>query len=129
MAIKNLVISDNGQLACPTCSTAKSRYDYSRDSLIHQDIVQVFTGITPEEGYDMEHQVVIDGAEVNDGYVPNSMANPAQGGARRSAIRISFWCEHCTVDKDLLIYQYKGATYIEWSDEYMLPRGPYDDKG
>lgn len=38
-------------------------------------------------------------------------SNPS---SRRDAVAISFWCEHCLVNADLVISQHKGVSILNW---------------
>ena len=39
----------------------------------------------------------------------------------REGLRIGFYCETGCIVPDLVVYQHKGWTYIEWDSEKRLP--------
>ena len=98
-------------LKCPVC----------RGNNLHQSSVGVYH-LEPPSGYHMEHQVIVDVTtqDVNVGYIPSGTdMNPSYA---REGMRIAFECEFDCDLPDLLIYQHKGITIIEWGDVSQLPK-------
>ena len=106
-------------LHCPICG------GYN----LHQHNVVVYTGLCPDYSQKLEQEItVFENGMVSAEFVNrDSLRNPS---SRRDGIRISMTCEHCSDDPanpedavpDLLIYQHKGTTYIEWDSYRLAPR-------
>jgi hypothetical protein len=110
--LEEVGVKGGASLKCPVC-----KGDY-----LHQSSVGVYH-LAPPSGYHMEHQVIVDVTtqDVNVGYVPSGIAmNPSDRG--REGMRIAFECEFDCDLPDLLIYQHKGITIIEWGDVSQLPK-------
>ena len=86
-------------LLCPKCGCNN----------LHQTSVDVY--FRPE---DAEHGIH---AYVDFEGVKTDMDVDNNPSARRSGLYVTFECEQCDGDKDLLIYQHKGTTYLEWRYE------------
>lgn len=95
---------DENSLCCPRCG-----FDY-----LHQAAVEVWNRGEDEE---------IEGVRITaDGDIVEATGrNPSP---RRDGVSIAFSCEECSCDEDgnadgsiigeLVIFQHKGQTYIEW---------------
>ena len=121
---QSLLITDasgNGSLHCPLCG------GYN----LHHEAVAVYTGLCPREDLSKEQEVIVHtNGTVEDGYtLRTGTRNPS---LRREGIRIRMSCESCSYDpanpedaiSDLVIYQHKGTTYIEWDDYAKINGGP-----
>jgi hypothetical protein len=55
--------------------------------------------------------------------VPNELSgNPS---ARRDAVVVRFWCEHCGHEYGMQIVQHKGCTYLSWRDLGKMQDGEH----
>ena len=108
----------NTSLHCPVCGGHN----------LHHHNVAVYTSLCPEDDFTREQEVLVyENGVVRDHLVTrDSGRNPS---SRRDGIRISMTCEVCSDDPrnpedvvpDLIIYQHKGTTYIEWDNHRLLP--------
>ena len=89
-----LGLSNEGELACPSCSQSNlhhSRLDwFERD----EDALEGFHAIIQETSV----KVVTDLSD-----------NPSN---RRGGLVVTFWCEHCDSKPRLRLAQHKGSTFI-----------------
>ena len=85
---------DNNAVLCPRCG-----FFY-----LHQEAVEVWNR---EEDKDVEGIRITEGGQV----AKATGDNPSD---RRSGVSIAFSCEGCPGDVELVIYQHKGQTFIEW---------------
>lgn len=87
------------QLVCPNCSGA----------YLHHHSITVYErkedDPNPLQIYIADKEVLI----AND--------NEDNPSPRRGWLRIRFWCEGCTENPFLNIFQHKGSTYIQWGKE------------
>jgi hypothetical protein len=95
------MLNEDKQLVCPGCGE-----DY-----LHQGNVYVYSRAEDDETV-VVHAISGDLASKNL-FQNKGSGNPS---SRRHGMRISFTCECCGDDGywDLLIYQHKGNTYVEW---------------
>ena len=93
----------NTVLSCPACGGEE----------IHQTSVDIqwrkedaSTGLHISSNSNQEH------------YVSNEIDESL--GYRRDAFVVTFWCEHCDTKSQLVIYQRKGATQMEWNKDALF---------
>ena len=125
---QSLLITDasgNGSLHCPVCG------GYN----LHHETVAVYTGRCPVEDLSVEQEILVHtNGTVDDGYTSRTggSTGPRNPSLRRSGIRIRMSCEDCSCDPanpedvvpDLIIYQHKGTTYIEWDHNALIVGAP-----
>ena len=109
-------------LHCPLCG------GYN----LHQRNVAVYTGLCPEYNHALEQEIIVfENGTVEGTFVKRKyLRNPS---SRRDGIRISMMCEHCSEDPanpegavpDLIIYQHKGSTHIEWDSNNLIPNDSF----
>lgn len=95
--IKNVVVSEDHTLECPNC----------QGGYLHHKDVAVFNR-TEDAEKGTTTVVSPDGAAKQSIHL---YGNPSP---RRDGLAVNFCCELCDVNLDLLIYQHKGRTTIEW---------------
>lgn len=98
-----LKLDHQNALVCPTCGGSCS----------HQGAVTVYDRTEDDE--------VTRVTEVDDGRIyaqPISSEHTNNPSRRRHGVRIAIECESGCQPLDLVVYQHKGSTYIEWGNEH-----------
>lgn len=114
-----LTFFEDNVLTCPICEGVH----------LHQTTVAVYH-LPPNSHRGEEGQVLVDTStrEVRIGNVDRRDGlNPSYTG--REGLRIKFMCEEGCKTPDLLIWQHKGWTHVEWDEVSMLPDGRFDFDG
>lgn len=113
MTIK-LKIRDQGDyadtLSCPVCN----------ENYLHQGAVTVYS-----RGQDSETVVATRIAEFRGIHSSTVLDVKSRNPSlRRDGLRIEMECEHCGEIGDMLVYQHKGCTFLEWDlQDGFNPRG------
>lgn len=101
--MKTVVYNENQEnaISCPVCG---------EDCLHHTDVKVYNRGNEDNENYDV---VLID-SEHGTSLIPVQDEDRPNPSDRRDGVRISFTCEQECEVPDLMLYQHKGTTYLEW---------------
>ena len=98
-----LVLDKSNAVVCPTCGGSYS----------HQGAVTVYDRAEDES----KTQVT----EIDDGRIwsqPIGSKHTNNPSRRRNGVRIVIDCESGCPSRDLVVYQHKGSTYVQWGDEH-----------
>lgn len=85
-------------LQCPSCNGQN----------LHQGTVYVYNR---DEDAETTAVTMVTGTEVTTVHNARLCGNPS---VRRHGLRISMSCEGCGEVGDMVVYQHKGCTFIEW---------------
>ena len=86
-------LDEDGKLICPNCG----------DGFLHHETVIV---------YDRGEDALANITHIGEPVIPT----PENPSPRRHGLRVRCFCEHHSGKWDLLIFQHKGSTYIEWEE-------------